>query len=183
MHKEESAQSKSRTGNVILVITAIFLTTLMTTCGSGETQNENKSGTAPVSCNGCANLQIVLDKQSYAQNEPITVTAIVSVLNDAHLTSPYYASPMKNFRVSLVDEWGQSVPLTEKGSTEKWGPSFRMPMSITRDHPFEETFRIDNWFELSEPGTYTLTVTKNVRNWTPVIIKVIGNPIVFTRLP
>ncbi|HNT78424.1 MAG TPA: hypothetical protein PKH77_25715 [Anaerolineae bacterium] len=78
--------------------------------------------------------------------------------------------------------------MTEDGITTMGARTSFLEQGIYPDQPFQEVFRIDTWFELSEPGTYTLTVQKRLEIHDKETnefgyVEIVGEPVVFTRLP
>jgi len=143
---------------------------------------------------------VELDKDLYAQGDPITVTATTMAydirtpgaenISDSHF-SPVYSS--RTFEFVLVDGQGQAVHMTEEGDRLRPVGASRLVVRLDRDSPHLESFRIDTWFELSEPGTYTLTL-KQYMGYPKTVgktpeetemgeIEIVGNPVTFTRLP
>ena len=132
----------------------------------------------------CFRMDVVMDKQSYAPGEPITVTVTISVLIDVRFPSTY-RHPIWDFDLYVTDEMGQDVSLTSHGATASTGMGLGQREEITArlDQPYERTFRLDELFELSAPGTYTLTVEKLMRSRDSRVYGVASKPVVFTRLP
>jgi hypothetical protein len=128
-------------------------------------------------------LLVTLDDYAYSQGEPITVTVTVLVLDEGQATVGYenISNPMHNYDLTLVNQYGQSVPLTEAGMKLASVRPSHVGWLLNKDAPWRDSFQLDDLFDLSEPGTYTLTLKKNV--WTSVVHELTGNPVTFTRLP
>jgi hypothetical protein len=166
--------------NTFLLLTLLMV--VITSCHKQVSQREPMA----VTCEACV-VQAVTNSNSYAQGEPITVTATVSVLNDTNVGFDYNRRSI-NFELRVIDEQGQAVSMTKSGTNAlgSFRNSYIPSWGISPDKPFQEVFRIDTWFELSEPGTYTLTVKKRLRVGEATefgYVEVIGNPVSFTRLP
>ncbi len=108
--------------------------------------------------------------------EPITVTTAVLVLGPGQM-GVGATFPPRDFDMEIVDQHGHSVPLTEEG--ERLFARSVLSLKgyvIDQNTPFLTTFRIDEWFDLSQPGTYTMTLTR-VRQGPPS--EITGNSVVF----
>jgi len=123
------------------------------------------------------------DQHIYSQGVPILVTTTLLVLSEGEATIVYesYGNPMAEYSYTLVDEQGQSVPLTDEGRRYQSAKRSHMASVVQQDQPWRRTFQIDAFFELSQPGTYTLTLAQDV--WTSEQIEVIGKPVTFIRTP
>jgi hypothetical protein len=134
-------------------------------------------------------VQAATNKHFYVPGEPITVTATMLVLNDeARVGVTRDRRSNLSFELDIVDERGQPVQRTEAGIAVLNIKPDLTSVIVSSDKPFQESYRIDTWFELSEPGVYTLTVrntTVRVSQAGTMIgfAEVIGDPVVFTRLP
>jgi hypothetical protein len=157
-----------------------ILVFMMATCSIKEEQSGKKPEATLVNWGDLVELCAVLNNNTYQQDEAITVTATVSVHTDVHLLSSLWCDTLSNWEIKLVNEQNQPVPPTRTGGG---GTGCRLPLDITYDQPFEETFQLDTYFELSAPGTYTLTMAKYASTWESEAIKVTSKPVSFTRLP
>jgi hypothetical protein len=64
--------------------------------------------------------------------------------------------------MSIVDHRGREVPRTEEGERiPDRGPRIG-GIAVDCNTPLSESFRIDEWFDLSLRGAYTLTLRRTV---------------------
>jgi len=172
-------QSIPETSVTLLAFAWILLSIVVTACGG--TQDRNKAKVTPASCGGCADLWISVDKRFYTQGEPVTVTTMISVHDDTRLGASDWCDILSNYEIDLINEQGQAVSWTGVGGA---GAGCRFFAEISRNHPFTESFQLNQYFRLSEPGTYTLTMQKYV--WisgTERSFALTAGPVVFARLP
>lgn len=181
MDKKMLVQYRVGVGVIIVVLGGVMLVATMAACSSGEAHNRDNPKVTPVQCDHCADLLVSVNKPFYAQGEPVTVTAMISVHNDIRLDTSDWCDTLSNYETTLVDEQGQDVPWTGVGGT---GVGCRFYAEISRNHPFTESFQLNKYFVLSEPGTYTLTMKKYVGTWgSEESFALIAKPVVFTRKP
>lgn len=81
----------------------------------------------------------------------------------------------------VLDELGELVPQTAEGYGLVATGRHHMSYPVDQDSPDQESFRVDTWFELSNPGEYTLVLARPA--WIPKAIILTSNPVTFTRLP
>jgi hypothetical protein len=202
MHRGTSDRAMSGPSIAIAGWACVVLAIALTACRDGKGQRFEYPIRA---CDAdeehdCVGLVVELDSDLYAQGDPIIVTATTvsydirvpgaENISDARF-SPEYSSRL--FEFVLVDGQGQAVPMSEEGNRLRLGSTSRLVVTLDRGSPHPESFRIDSWFELSEPGTYTLTL-KQYRLFPKTFgetpeetemgqIEIVGNPVTFTRLP
>lgn len=171
----------------VMLVCMLFATTLIA-AGCGKTQDMEAQGWEVQqikACEGsdkhdCVDLVVELDSDLYAQGAPITVTATILVLDDGEVTITF-GNPLRDFEFVFDNDRNENVSLTEEGIRIRYARFARIQDTFDRDTQWQRSFRIDEWFELSEPDTYTLTLKREV--WTDEAVEVIGNPVTFTRLP
>jgi hypothetical protein len=152
----------------VIAVVSVLLIVATVACTSVEEQSE-------------VILAVEMNSPSYAQNSPITVTATVLVLDDSEVGIAY-GNPLRDFDFALVDEQSRILKLTEEAAILGGARAPRISHTVTQDNPWQQSFRIDTWFELSSPGTYTLTLKRYA--WTPsATLELEGDPATFTRLP
>ncbi|CAG0936454.1 hypothetical protein TFLX_05327 [Thermoflexales bacterium] len=149
-------------------------------CGSPSEQRSSQMKALETSQFG---LVVTTDKRSYEQDIPITVTTKLAVLDDGEGRVINYMNPMMDYRFILVNETGQDVPLTKWGKIAQSARISRALLVLTRDEFLQDAFQLDFIYDLSKPGTYTLTLTKDPRSFPIPGLEVTGNIVTFSRLP
>jgi hypothetical protein len=135
---------------------------------------------------GCtAQLLVKPDKAAYEPGEYITIVALLRVHGDCtwHIQSTF---PMVDFRpIVITDEMGESVPLTDVG---RRGENYMVDgegnwhsLWLNEEKSSCQRLPIDEWFDLSASGTYTVTLVR--LNLVDEPQHVPGNTVTFTRLP
>lgn len=162
----------------------LFILLMIATTNCREQTSSREPGV--VTCETCV-IQATTNNDNYTQGEPIIITATISVLDDTDVGFSRY-NPHLNFELYITDAQGEIVQMTEDGITTMGARTSFLEQGIYPDQPFQEVFRIDTWFELSEPGTYTLTVQKRLEIHDKETnefgyVEIVGEPVVFTRLP
>jgi hypothetical protein len=94
-----------------------------------------------------------------------------------------YNNPMMDYKFSLTDEAGQGVRLTKWGKNAQNAKLGRASPVLSRNHPIQDAFQLDFLYDLSKPGIYTLTLTKDPTSFRIPGLEVTGNTVTFTRLP
>jgi hypothetical protein len=174
-----------KTGNhriCALALGAIVLLILSTACTGKGTTNETP---LPNRAAEKFSFSVALNKSAYAQGEPITVTITTQVLDDGRASVGFenIDNPMHNYDLIVNNQYGQNVHLTELGMKLVLVRPGHMGWQLTKDAPWHDTFQVDDLFDLSEPGAYTLTLKQMV--WTSLTIshELTTDPVAFTRLP
>jgi hypothetical protein len=128
-------------------------------------------------------LVVTTDKRSYEQGVPITVTTQLAILDDGEARVTNYMNPMRDYEFVLTDEAGQNVPLTKWGKIAQSARISRALIILAKNHPLPDAFQLDFIYDLSKPGTYTLTLTKDSTSIRIPGLEVTGNTVTFSRLP
>jgi hypothetical protein len=128
-------------------------------------------------------LIVTLNGLSYEQGVPITATTKLAVIDDGEGRIINYMNPMMDYKFVLTNEAGQDVSLTKWGKSAQSARIRRALIALTRNDPFQDAFQLDFLYDLSKPGTYTLTLTKDPRTFTVQGLEVTGNTVTFSRLP
>jgi hypothetical protein len=186
MFREMSASYRWKIATVAGVFGSVLLVVAMTTCSSEEMRAISSASTSPSLGLDDYMVQATTNRRFYAQEEPITVTACISVLHNTRVSVTRNRRSDLNFELNIVNEQSETVRWTEEGIAVLNIKPSSWEVIVSPGNPFQESFRIDTWFELSKPGTYTLTVRKSV--WARVgetygFVEAIGGPVIFTRLP
>jgi hypothetical protein len=125
------------------------------------------------------------DMTEYYLGDYITLITMLKVQNNCAVPI-VNTHPMRDFHpIVITNETNKNVPLTEEGQKlKKWAESGEgdknSPSVLTKEKGYCMRLPIDEWFELSAPGTYTLTLVRRI-NIPPY--EVPGNTITFTRVP
>jgi hypothetical protein len=156
----------------------------MATCSDKATSSKSELEIRPIDYGSCIEIQVATNDNVYERDQPITVTAKLVVLNDVRVSIARNRRSSLNFELDIVDGRGKAIQRTEEGMAMLNIKPALVDTVVSLDQPFQESFRIDKWFDLSQPDTYTLTVKQVVRFWEPAeVIEAVGNPVIFTRLP
>lgn len=115
--------------------------------------------------------------------EPITITATVLVFGEGGLVLNTHRNALRDYTITIVDRQGQSVPATDEGRrNSEAGSSSIGGIVVDQNGPRMQSFRIDKWFDLSNPGYYTLSLTRTVYvSGTPE--EITGNPVTIHIVP
>ncbi len=135
---------------------------------------------------GCmVQLLVMPDRAEYRPGDYITFVTMIKVQGDCAV--PIVSThPMRDFYpIVIANETDKNVLLTEEGQKlKKWAESGEgdknSPSVLTKEKGYCVRLPIDEWFELSAPGTYTSTLVRRI-NVPPY--EVSGNTITFTRAP
>ncbi len=143
-------------------------------------------------------LVVELNGRRYYSSEPVTVTATL-VVHGACVWQTRETFPTRDFilLVDRTDQWGNVIPLADEETYWEnfwlgWGDVPRCVVrSVDAEHPYRQRFPLDLWFEyahtrssmydLSQPGTYTVTLVRLSRFAESGRIP--GNAVTFTRIP
>ena len=114
--------------------------------------------------------------------EPIVVHTAIVVLGEGGLVV-VLGNLLRRYEMTIVDQQGGVLAMTEKGeqAAGKDVPNIGGNL-VDRDTPHMEIFRIDEWFDLSRPGFYTLTLSTEIYiSGEPY--QVTGNPVMIKINP
>ena len=119
----------------------------------------------------------------YIVGEPITVTATVLVFDEGHLILTT-GRILNDYTISVTDRQGQPLPLTKQGrhiTGTDHGPNIG-GILVEHDTPYTAIFRIEEWFDFSHTGVYTLNLTRRV--WVAGVAQTItGNTVSISIIP
>jgi len=160
------------------LVLASMVTLALVACVHSPGQNAGNPEALEIS------LKAALNDSIYLQGAPITVTTTFSIYGDGNVEVDGGAvNPLQTYRIDLFNEQDKPVPLTDKGMRQQYGGITHHISSILHaDFFWQESFRLDDLFDLSPPGVYTLTLTMRV--WTAgAQHDLVTDPVTFTRLP
>jgi hypothetical protein len=175
--RSSSPHFKKNIAVLIVLLTFIVMLSACAALGDRDEDKSNEFDTAVV-------LIAATNKDTYTQAEPITITATVVVINmDGGKISLDRGgdTPLARYEIVVLNEQGELVPHTSEGIRLMAAGSHHMLSEIDQHNPAHEAFRIDTWFDLSQPGKHTLILTRPA--WIPKAIMLTSNPVTFTRLP
>ncbi len=175
--RSSSPSFKNNLTVLIVLLTAVVVLPACTGLGGRDEDKSNEFDTA-------VTLIAATNKDTYAQAESITVTATVVLIDmDGNKISLDRGgdTPLARYQIVVLDEQGEIVLQTPEGWRLVAAGRHHMSYSVDQDSPEQESFRIDTWFDLSQPGKYTLILTRPA--WIPQAIMLTSNPVTFTRLP
>lgn len=97
--------------------------------------------------------------QPYIVGDPITVTTTVLVFDEGRLRLPT-GRFLNGYTLSVTDRQGHQLPMTAEGKrwTKSGDNGTTNRVFVERNSPHTVAFRIDEWFDFSHTGVYTLTV-------------------------
>ncbi len=118
----------------------------------------------------------------YAVGDPITVTAAVVVFGEGELVLGM-CNILRDYTITLVDREGQDVAVTDEWTRARNAITPCIGgIVVDRNTPYVESFSIEQWFDLSSTGMYTLTMSREVVvSGSPQEIR--GNPVILIIRP
>lgn len=132
-------------------------------------------------------LQILPDKTQYGHGDPVTIIARFSVQGDCELHSITTYIFYQLHPIRFLDQSGEMVPVTkewqEMMDKVRGAVTHVRHSTLTADDQICYQLPIDQWYDLSAPGPYTLTLEYLGIVEMSGTGGVISNPITFTRRP
>ena len=144
--------------NRVVLIALLTFVSVISACTSVGDRNNGESKEFDTA----VTLIAATNRDTYSQTDPITVTATVIVLDiDGNKITLDRGgdTPLARYQMVVLDKQGELVPQTAEGFRLVAAGRHHMSYPVDQNSPDQESFRVDTWFDLSRPGTYTLVLS------------------------